>query len=77
MSRRRRWHGASDPPVNPPVEPDERVLHLLHRRGDARALCGALVATEGEATEAGTAGRDRCTECLVIAAKLRRGKGVL
>lgn len=48
------------------------VLHLVRRRDYPRALCGVIVRDEFNPRRTDTAGRDRCTDCLVVLRDLRQ-----
>ncbi|HKQ57976.1 MAG TPA: hypothetical protein VJY35_08915 [Candidatus Eisenbacteria bacterium] len=52
---------------------DPRPLHLVTKREWPRALCGYVVSDEFNPTRTDTAGRDRCPECLRVAAQRARG----
>lgn len=54
---------------------DPRILHIVARSEWPIALCGALVSEDFNPHRTDTAGRDRCTECLMALGKRRSGRG--
>ncbi len=57
------------------VSSEPPVLHIVRKGDYPRALCGHIVRDEFNPHRTDTAGRDRCTECMVIVGRLRRGGG--
>jgi hypothetical protein len=54
---------------------DPRILHVVARSEWPIALCGALVSEDFNPHRTDTAGRDRCTECLMVLGKRRSARG--
>jgi len=53
---------------------DDRLLHIVGEHEYPKAMCGHIVTDPWDPNRTDTAGRDRCTACILELRRRRRGR---